>query len=78
LEDQPWRLMKQETPDSTICTGYNQFKEFKFVTPNGRALDSTTDKTDRFKVFAIKVVMAADNTVDTPRLCNFRSIALDE
>jgi len=78
LEDQPWRLMKQETPDSTICTGYNQFKEFKFVTPNGRALDNTTDKTDRFKVFAIKVVMSADNTVDTPRLCNFRSIALDE
>lgn len=78
LEDQPWRLMKQETPDTTVCTGYNQFKEFKFVTSSGKALDATTDKTDRFKVFAVKVVMAASGTVDTPRLCNFRCIALDE
>lgn len=76
--DQPWRLMSQKTPDSTFSTSYNGFKEFVFETPNGRALDSATDTTDKFKVFAVKVVMASSGTVDTPRITNFRAIALDE
>jgi hypothetical protein len=75
--DQPWRLMTQVTSDSTICTSYAQFKEFNFKTLNGQALDATTDVTDKFRTFSVKVVMASDSTVDLPRICNFRAIALD-
>lgn len=77
FDDQPWRRMVQETPDSTVSTNYNQFKQFDFKTTNTRALDATTDTTDRFKVFAIKVLMASSGTVDVPRITNFRAIALD-
>ena len=78
FDDQPWRMMEQETADNVICTSYNQYKEFSFKTPNDRALDSTTDNTDKFKVFAVKVVMASSGTVDAPRIANFRAIALDQ
>jgi hypothetical protein len=76
FDDQPWRLMTQETPVSTYSMTQNQFKEFKFVTPGGRALGGS-DTTDSFRVFAIKVVMASTNPTDAPRIVNFRAIALD-
>lgn len=77
FDAQPWRLMTMETNDAVVSTSFHQFKEFNFVTTNDRALDGTGDTTDRFKVFAIKVVMASSNTVDVPRIANLRSIALD-
>lgn len=76
FDDQPWRLMTQATPASTYSMTQNQFKEFKFVTPAGRALGGS-DTTDSFRVFAIKVVMASTNPTDAPRIVNFRAIALD-
>lgn len=75
--DQPWRQMVMTTPDNQISTGYYQFKQFDFNTVNNRALDAATDGSDKFKVFAIKIVVASSNTVDVPRLTNFRAIALD-
>jgi large-conductance mechanosensitive channel len=77
FEDQPWRLMTQITDDSTFCTKWEQFKEFEFHTPDDRALNADDDTTDKFKTFAVKVVMATDNPVYTPRIANFRAIALD-
>lgn len=77
IQDQPWRLLTMETPDSVVSTGYHQFKEFNFVTATGRVFDAAADTTDRFKVFAVKIVVASSNTVDVPRLANFRAIALD-
>ena len=77
FNDQPWRLMDQLTSNSVISTRYSQFKEFQFKTSNDRALDTATDTTDKFKVWAIKVVMASSSTVDVPRITNFRAIALD-
>jgi hypothetical protein len=77
FEDQAWRLMTQETNDAVLSSNYFQFKEFKFKTPNGRALDASTDTTDKFKVFAIKIVMASSRETDAPRIMNFRAIALD-
>ena len=76
--DQPWRLMTQITPDSTISTRTNQYREFEFRTPTNRAFDAATDTTDRFKVFSVKVVMATDDTTVVPRVRNFRTLALDE
>jgi hypothetical protein len=77
FNDQVWRRMDMETANNVISTGYFQFKEFSFVTPSGRALDASTDTTDKFKVFAVKIVVASSDTVDVPRLANFRAIALD-
>ena len=76
--DQPWRLMTQITPDASISTRPNQYREYEFRTPTNRAFDASTDTTDRFKVFSVKVVMATDDTTVVPRVRNFRAIALDE
>jgi hypothetical protein len=77
FEDQPWRLMTQVTNDSVISTRWSQFKEFEFKTPTNQALNATTDTTDKFKTFAVKLVMASESTVNAPRVANFRAIALD-
>jgi hypothetical protein len=77
FNDQPWRLMTRITSDSVVSTTYNQFKEFQFQTQNTRALDSSTDTTDKFKMFAVKVVMATGDFPNAPRITNFRAIALD-
>jgi len=77
FDDQPWRLMTQTTLDNTYSTKWNQFKEFEFHTPEDRALGDTADTTDKFKTFAIKIVLAAETPVNAPRIANFRAIALD-
>jgi hypothetical protein len=78
FEDQNWRLMTQVTPNSVKSGSPTQFREFEFRTPNNRAFAAAGDSTDRFKVFAVKVVMAVNDTTLVPRLRNFRAIALDE
>jgi hypothetical protein len=77
FEDQPWRLMNQVTDNGVVSTKWEQFKEFEFKTPNNRALDDTADTSAKFRVFAVKLVMATTNTVNAPRVANFRAIALD-
>jgi len=69
--------MTQVTNDSVISTRWSQFKEFEFKTPTNQALNATTDTTDKFKTFAVKLVMASESTVNAPRVANFRAIALD-
>jgi len=76
--DQPWRLMTQITPDGVISTRATQYREFEFRTPQSQALTSSTDTTDRFKVFSIKIVMSTNDTTVVPKIRNFRAIALDE
>jgi hypothetical protein len=78
FNDQPWRLMTQVTPDSVVSTRNSMYHEYQFRTPTNRAFDTSTDTTDRFKVFAVKVVMATNDTTVVPRIRNFRAIALDE
>ena len=70
--------MTQITPDASISTRPNQYREYEFRTTTNRAFDASTDTTDRFKVFSVKVVMATDDTTVVPRVRNFRAIALDE
>lgn len=77
FDDQPWRLMVQETPDNVLSAAENQYREFAFKTQFDRAFDLSTDTTDRYKVFAVKVVLASNDTTLRPRAKNFRAIALD-
>jgi hypothetical protein len=77
LSDQNWRLMTQETSNGVVSTQPNQYREFEFRTPNSVAANATTDTTDQFKVFAVKVVMASSDTTVIPAIKNFRVIALE-
>jgi hypothetical protein len=75
LDDQSWRLMVQETSDAQISDA--QYHAFEFHTTSGCAADSSTDTTDKFRMFAVKVVMATKDTTYVPTIKNFRAIALD-
>jgi hypothetical protein len=75
LDDQSWRLMVQETSDAQISDA--QYHAFEFRTTSGCAADSSTDTTDKFRMFAIKVVMTTKDTTYVPTIKNFRAIALD-
>lgn len=78
LDDQYWRLMTQNTDDAIISVKPKQYREFEFSTPNSLAANATTDTTDQFKVFAIKIVLASNNPTVIPSIKNFRAIALDQ
>lgn len=77
MTDQSWRLMTQETPDTTISTFPEQYREFAFKTPQNRVFDQSTDIAAKFKVFAIKVAMASNDPTMVPTIRNFRAVALD-
>ena len=77
LNNQKWRLMTQETSNGVVSTQSNQYREFEFKTPNSVAANDTTDTTDQFKVFAVKVVMASSDSTVIPAIKNLRVIALD-
>ena len=75
LEDQPWRLMVQQTSEARISD--TTYQPFEFHTAAGRAADATTDTTTTFRMFAIKIVMSTNDTTYPPTIKNFRAIALD-
>ena len=78
IEDQSWRLMVQDTNDGLISSSDRTFHEFEFSTSSNQAADGTADTTDKFRMFAIKIVMATDDTTVVPNIKNFRAIALDQ
>ncbi|MEE3201703.1 MAG: hypothetical protein VX262_00230, partial [Acidobacteriota bacterium] len=75
LDDQSWRLMVQETSDAQISN--SQYRPFEFRTASGIAADSSSDTTDTFRMFAVKIVMTTKDTTYVPTIKNFRAIALD-
>ena len=75
LEDQPWRLMVQQTSEARISD--TTYQPFEFHTAANRAADASTDTTTTFRMFAIKIVMSTNDTTYPPTIKNFRAIALD-
>ena len=67
--------MVQETSDAQISDV--QYRAFEFRPTSGCAADSSTDTTDKFRMFAVQVVMATKDTTYVPTIKNFRAIALD-
>jgi hypothetical protein len=78
LDDQSWRLMTQVTSNAIISVKPKQYREFEFSTTNAVAANATTDTTDQFKVFVVKIVLASNNPTVIPSIKNFRAIALDQ
>ena len=70
--------MVQDTNDGLISSSDRTFHEFEFSTSSNQAADGTADTTDKFRTFAIKIVMATDDTTVVPNIKNFRAIALDQ
>jgi hypothetical protein len=77
FEDQPWRLMTMVTDNAVNSPKWDSYTEFQFKTPDDLALGGVDDTTDKFRVFAVKIVMSSTSDVDVPRIMNFRAIALD-
>lgn len=70
FEDNDWQLMDLES-SGTSETG---FVEYKYKTPGDTALSTG----DRFKVFALKIVMLSSNPAKVPQIRDLRVIAIDE
>jgi hypothetical protein len=71
FENEPWREMQLESAGNFTETG---FADYKYKTPGDSALPGG----DRFKTFAIKIVMLSSNPVRVPTIRDLRVIALDE
>lgn len=81
--DKQWQLMTQIEQPSYISTSYDDFMELVFApginnTANNSVFYVSEKSGDfyEFNTFAIKIVMSGTNTVDTPRIKDFRAIAL--
>jgi hypothetical protein len=71
FESEPWQLMQLESAGDPNAT---QFVEYKYKTPNDTALSSG----ERFKTFAVKLVMLSSDPVRVPTIRDLRVVALDE
>ncbi len=71
FENEPWREMILESSGNPSETGY---VEYKYKTVGDTALPTG----DKFKTFAIKLVMLSSNPVRVPQIKDLRVIALDE
>ena len=68
--------MVQETNDAQISDSH--YQAFEFRTASSIAADSSSDTTDTFRMFAVKIVLSTKDTTYVPTIKNFRAIALDE
>jgi hypothetical protein len=71
FEQEPWQLMELESSGNPSETG---FVEYKYKTPGDTALESG----ERFKTFALKIVMLSSDPVKVPTIRDLRVVALDE
>jgi len=81
--DRNWQLMTQIEQPAYVSTSFEDFTELVFAPgTNNKASDSveytsaTSGKFYDFNSFAIKIVMTGTNTVDVPRIKDFRAIAM--
>lgn len=71
FELEPWREMELESSGNQSESG---FVDYKYKLPTASALPEG----DRFKTFALKIVMYSNNSVRVPVIRDLRVIALDE
>ena len=76
--------MKQQTADTSYSVNENDFKRFEFKTYDEKIsyLAASGAQYERFRTFAIKLVMTLDRTsqdsfIGIPKILNLRAIALD-
>jgi len=84
FDDKPWVLMQQQTAGATYSVNEKDFKRFEFKSYDQKIsyLAASGAQYERFRTFAIKLVMTLDRTsqdsfIGIPNILNLRAIALD-
>jgi len=78
FDDKSYVLMNQETDSSIVSGSEEDVKEFIYKTVNEK-ITYTSDNVeyDKFKTFAVKMVLTSNNAVIVPKVRDMRVIALD-
>ena len=79
LDDKDYFLLDQETPSTVFSLNQDDIKEYIYKTTNDVASYTANNVVfNKFKSFAVKIVMMSTNKSDPPRIKDLRAIALDE
>jgi hypothetical protein len=82
FEDREWQLLTQIGNPNFVSTNANDYREIIFapgengVADNAISYTSNGSSYDKFRTFAIKIVMAGTNSADVPKIRDMRAIAI--
>ena len=78
FDEKSYVLMTQETPSSLYSGALNDVKEYVYQTTEEKiSYTSNNVEYDKFKIFAIKIVLTSNDSSTVPRVRDMRAIALD-
>ena len=78
FDDKSYVLMNQGTDSSIVSGSEEDVKEFVYKTTNEKITYSSGNvEYDKFKTFAVKMVLTSNNAVTVPKVRDMRVIALD-
>ena len=78
FDDKKYVLMVQDTPTSVVSGGEEDNKEFIYKTTDEEITYSSSNVVyDKFKTFAVKMVLTSNSSVTIPKVRDMRVIALD-
>ena len=78
FDDKSYVLMNQETDASIVSGSSEDVKEFVYKTVNEKITYSSGNvEYDKFRTFAVKMVLTSNNAVTVPKVRDMRVIALD-
>ena len=78
FEDKPYVLFTQETDANLISSNESDIKSYVFrTTANNISYTSSGVTYDKFKTFAIKIVLGSASTAIIPKIKDMKAIALD-
>ena len=78
FDDKKYVLMVQDTPTSVVSGGEEDNKEFIYKTTDEEITYSSGNVVyDKFKTFAVKMVLTSNSAVIIPKVRDMRVIALD-
>ena len=82
FEDREWQLLTQIGNANFVSTNANDYREIVFAPGENGVADNAISYTsngsfyDKFRTFAIKIVMAGTNSADVPKIRDMRAIAI--
>ena len=78
FEVKPYVLMTQETDANRISANESNIHEYQFKSPNDAITYTSNSVTyDKFKTFAIKIVLGSSSSSVIPKIKDLKAIALD-
>ena len=78
FEDKPYTMFTQETDANLISANESDIKSYVFRTSaNNISYTSNSITYDKFKTFAIKIVLGSASTAIIPKVKDMKAIALD-